>query len=805
MSFLTSRQSTLSEKLTRVVKAPFRTSGLGQDVMNDLEYVCPFSPYALPEILSAIALTRDAILPDYQVRIQIPMSPRSSVSMEAIDSTPQTCWNIKNPRFVNVPADEDEAWQEGTNLVERHDAAECQVSREIIDTLLVFAGLFSGVATAFIIESYRWLLEEPDDLSAEYLRQILAVLSNSTIPTIPQVSGRPSLPNDVVTLINSLWFTSLTLSLSSALVCIVSKQWLREYQRDAGRSHITNLSVRQVKYQGLTRWYVSAIITSIPLLLQAALFIFLIGVVYLLWHIQPIVAGIVSGLALFVAVFFIATTVLPAFQFILGWAGYLRLHTTNQFPFKSAQAWIFLLMCTLIMNLFAWIYHHFISMRGFRFGYSFDAPFPMYTSWPQLDLAWTRRRDDSARQCDEPTSIGLCVGFMELNFEHRRLRDWIWGCLWSLRNHSANAKYVLQCVRRTPDLKSDFPSRADELANEVIPLVHPRLLPEATSELVLLSLLSSADKGAYGEARIEHLVRLFNSLIHRDPGEVPVIVYYTLQSTLRDTNEPLGRGTVAQSILRKSQHMEDLFESPFLYLITTIVTCLSGGELPEDTDAWIMDRDLCLDLAADIMDWLERYPDPGSNWEDYKSRVVWSAHITVLFSRVLAGFKPVEPDNLQVNHRRFPVLHQLCQLVFEKGLPIPGDVSPTWAPDKSDMEEFAHVKVAIEEAAQACPSLAAPSQARRMTDGTPRHGVHWEDGRARNGSAPTETSSQPTESDATNIIPMAGGAGSGSMSPEGTLTKRTASASGSLGSQGRGNDEGVEYENSESAVKGEAP
>ena len=66
-----------------------------------------------------------------------------------------------------------------------------------------------------------------------------------------------------------------------------------------------------------------------------------------------------------------------------------------------------------------------------------------------------------------------------------------------------------------------------------------------------------------------------------------------------------------------------------------------------------------------------------------------------------------------------------------------------------------------------------------------------------------ETSSQPTDSDATNIIPVAGGAGSGSMSPEGTLTERTASASGSLGSQGRGNDEGLVFEDSQSAAKGE--
>ena len=42
-----------------------------------------------------------------------------------------------------------------------------------------------------------------------------------------------------------------------------------------------------------------------------------------------------------------------------------------------------------------------------------------------------------------------------------------------------------------------------------------------------------------------------------------------------------------------------------------------------------------------------------------------------------------------------------------------------------------------------------------------------------------------------------------SMSPEGTLTEQTASASGSLGSQGRGNDEGIVYETPEGAVKGE--
>ncbi|KAI5897092.1 uncharacterized protein SCHCODRAFT_02533965 [Schizophyllum commune H4-8] len=788
MAFLTSSQSTLPEKFKRVIQAPFRSPIPGRDRMNDLENVGdgvmrPDRVYVsilrdLDHGLKEQQRTHSAVKDSIAAPENLIGSPRSSMSEEDIESKPpQTNWRVGGPKFVNELADEDIAWREGTQLVDHLDSTTCRVARENIDTLLVFAGLFSGVATAFIIESYRWLLQEPDDMSAEYLRRILGVLTNSTIPAIPQSSGRPSLPDDIVALINGLWFSSLTLSLSSALLGIVSKQWLHEYLRDAGRSQMTNLAVRQVKYQGFTRWSVEFIITLIPLLLQGALFVFLTGVVYLLWHIQPVIAAVVSALALFIVIFFIVTTVLPALQFMLGWAGHLRMHTTNQFPFKSAQALIFLRISIFIANSLAWIHHYFISMKGFHFGYtSFHAPFPSYSAWPQLDLDWTRLRDQSARQNDEPTSIGLFVGYMELNFEHRLLRDWIWGCLWSLRDYAADAKYVLQCIRRKPDIKSDFPSVEDHLAKEVIPLLSGRLASQATSELVMLSLLGSANKGPHGEARIEHLIRLFNSLIYRDAGRVPMSVYDTLQATLQETvHEPLGSGKhiFSASILRKSQHAEDLFDSPFLDLVTVIVTCLSGGEVPEDSDVWIMNRDLSLDLCSDVTEWLERYPDPSSNWEDYKARVIWSAHITVLLARILAGFKNIEPANLQKTHRRFPAIFELSRLVYERALSIPVDVLPTWVPDKSDMEEFARVKVAIEEVAQRGPDIAIIVQAKHTTNGPTRHGVHWDD---QNGSAPAETSSQINDMDTPDTNPVASGAEGGSMSPESALTERSASA-----------------------------
>lgn len=388
------------------------------------------------------------------------------------------------------------------------------------------------------------MIEEPEDISAEYLRQILALLSNTTVPSITRSGGRPPIPDHIVDLINGLWFSSLTLSLSSALIGIVSKQWLREYLRDAGRSHKTNLAVRQVKFQGLTRWCVHAVITSIPLLLQVALFLFLAGVVYLLWHIQHRIALAITILGALIILFFIVTTVMPALQFIACHVGWLRLHTSSQVPFKSAQAWLFLRIILFLFNSAAWVYH--ITTNGLKHDRIFVPPFPTHAAWPQFDLDWTQRRDESARWSNEPTSVALCLGFVELNFEHPSLRKWIWGCLWSMRENMTDAKYVLQCIRRIPEVKSNFPAPAsDSLASTVLSVTHPDALTETTFELVLHAILESDDATS-----VEHVIRIFNNLMHRGV-EIPDVVYTTLRITLsKIAGASSSLGTLRQSPCR---------------------------------------------------------------------------------------------------------------------------------------------------------------------------------------------------------------------------------------------------------------
>ncbi|EJD54850.1 hypothetical protein AURDEDRAFT_28079, partial [Auricularia subglabra TFB-10046 SS5] len=126
------------------------------------------------------------------------------------------------------------AWQECYKLAQKYDNDVCQTYREQLDTLLVFAGLFSAVVTAFTVESYKWLSTDPTELSVELLRQavgLLAQTQNQSTPTaIPPPS--PQLSSATIARINAYWFLSLTLSLSAALLGILCKQWVREYERD---------------------------------------------------------------------------------------------------------------------------------------------------------------------------------------------------------------------------------------------------------------------------------------------------------------------------------------------------------------------------------------------------------------------------------------------------------------------------------------------------------------------------------------------------------------------------------------------
>ncbi|KAF9256048.1 hypothetical protein L218DRAFT_911695, partial [Marasmius fiardii PR-910] len=244
--------------------------------------------------------------------------------------------------------------------------------KEDIDTLLVFAGLFSSVVTAFTIEPYQWLQEDLADTTADLLRQISKQLSNPS-QKVPPSLPEGFKPSPSVIRINVFWFLSLTLALVDALLCLLCKQWAREHQRKTTtRTPGQTLTLRWLRYQSFERWHVHKILASLPILPEMALFLFFAGRLELLWTRHSIPFAVAAAVTGFGVIFYLTTTVLPglnAIQHLFRIYPYFATENPvfkpediSRLPsieficsYRSPQSW-------LIFRLFSWIYR----LPGFR-------------------------------------------------------------------------------------------------------------------------------------------------------------------------------------------------------------------------------------------------------------------------------------------------------------------------------------------------------------------------------------------------------------------------------------------------------
>lgn len=180
------------------------------------------------------------------------------------------------------------------------------------------AGLFSAVITAFIIEAYRLLQQDPQETMVLLLAQIsqqLANASNQSVSTSVPINQNGGFSLPFTRRINVLWFASLVLSLGAASIGILVKQWLRDYMMSFTAEFPRQRSrIRQFRREGLIEWKVPAIVSSLPVILQVALAFFLGGVVDLLWQLDVVVAGVITAFVAATLLFLIITTIIPTFS-----------------------------------------------------------------------------------------------------------------------------------------------------------------------------------------------------------------------------------------------------------------------------------------------------------------------------------------------------------------------------------------------------------------------------------------------------------------------------------------------------------
>ncbi|PVG04933.1 hypothetical protein CPB86DRAFT_821479 [Serendipita vermifera] len=173
-----------------------------------------------------------------------------------------------------------------------------------LDSLLVFAGLFAAILTAFLIESRKDLYEDPQ---TQLLKEILGTLRN-----VPETSTPQAFAAEASSLnINCLWFTSLTLTLSSALGGVLSKGWIAKYSNSSTRKTSNDACARHLRANRVRQWRLGVIISIISLLIQIALFLFFAGLVIILWDVQGRIKFTILTLVSIVAFIYMMITFLP--------------------------------------------------------------------------------------------------------------------------------------------------------------------------------------------------------------------------------------------------------------------------------------------------------------------------------------------------------------------------------------------------------------------------------------------------------------------------------------------------------------
>ncbi|KAJ7658294.1 hypothetical protein DFH06DRAFT_448646 [Mycena polygramma] len=216
------------------------------------------------------------------------------------------------------PVDHDKAaapmWAVYVSEAEKYDRSLVESWKSDMEGMLIFAGLFSASLTAFLIESYKTLVPDPGDTTTILLTQISLQLAASANGTTYHIHPpTPFTPPTTSLICNVLWFISLGLSLTCALIATLLEQWARDFlhRADMRSAPVIRARVFSFLYYGLKRFRMHTVVEIIPLLLHASLLLFFVGLVAFLIPVNIAVTAVVGVTLLTVTAIYALLTLLP--------------------------------------------------------------------------------------------------------------------------------------------------------------------------------------------------------------------------------------------------------------------------------------------------------------------------------------------------------------------------------------------------------------------------------------------------------------------------------------------------------------
>ena len=184
-------------------------------------------------------------------------------------------------------------------------------------------GLFSAAVATLVSVSIEDLRPNSQDTSAFYLKNIYIYqhladtnVSRSSIPymaaTLPAFS-----PPRYAIWVNALWFLSLVISLTGAMLATLLHQWARRYIRVTQQPQCSphkRARVRALFSNGVDESHVRWVVEGLPAMIHLSLFLFFAGLLIYLFNVyRPVFSAVLWWVALTTAAY-LYITLLPSFR-----------------------------------------------------------------------------------------------------------------------------------------------------------------------------------------------------------------------------------------------------------------------------------------------------------------------------------------------------------------------------------------------------------------------------------------------------------------------------------------------------------
>ncbi|KAN0140454.1 hypothetical protein V8E53_001663 [Lactarius tabidus] len=230
----------------------------------------------------------------YSESLSTPFSPASLAQIGDDLSRPQLAQLAPNPASYSASNFVDGSGQIFSMYLEmatEEDKKMVENWKADADGILIFTGLFSAAVASLISVSIQGIQQNPQDTSNFYLANIYQTLADpnpSNVSNFLPTSPPPFSPPNYAVVVNALWFLSLVISLTCALLATLLQQWARRYLKVTHSRYCPHkrARIRAFFSEGVKKLLLPLTVETLPILLHISLFLFFSGLVVFLWNVN---------------------------------------------------------------------------------------------------------------------------------------------------------------------------------------------------------------------------------------------------------------------------------------------------------------------------------------------------------------------------------------------------------------------------------------------------------------------------------------------------------------------------------------